>query len=167
MTDKRKCTARTRSGPPCRAWAMHGSDPPRCAAHRGDVTRSATRRGDTPHSATCRGDMAGPEAPSAPVGPDFYPEDPTAVTIDGAIAGLTDKMRRLDALIASHDQSTGAQWPPDEALIQLFGLYTQASTRLSHLLRDRRALSGEAADGLAGAIAQALDEIGTEWQVDL
>ena len=152
MTHKRKCTALTRSGPPCRAWAERGSDPPRCAAHRGDGRR---------------GDKATPQAPPAPAGPGFYPEDPTAVTIDGAIAGLTDKMRRLDALIAGHDQSAGRNWPPDEVLVQLLGLYTQASSRLSQLLRDRRALSGEAADGLAGAIAQALDEIGTQWRVEL
>ena len=35
------------------------------------------------------------------------------------------------------------------------------------MLRDRRALSGEASDGFAGAIAQALDELGSEWGVDL
>jgi hypothetical protein len=93
--------------------------------------------------------------------------DPTAITIDGAIAGLADKMRRLDAIIASHDQVHGPEWPPDSILIRLFSLYTLASSRLSRLLRDRRALSGQAADGFAGAIAQTLDELSTEWGVDL
>jgi hypothetical protein len=35
------------------------------------------------------------------------------------------------------------------------------------LMRAKRALSGEAADGLADAFAQALDELSTELGVDL
>ncbi len=36
-------------------------------------------------------------------------------------------------------------------------------SRLGRLLRDRRALSGDAADGISDAIAKALDELGSEW----
>ena len=32
---------------------------------------------------------------------------------------------------------------------------------------DQRALSGAASDGIAGAIGQALDELATEWGVEL
>lgn len=32
---KQKCTALTRSGDPCRAWAVPGTNPPRCASHGG------------------------------------------------------------------------------------------------------------------------------------
>jgi hypothetical protein len=76
-------------------------------------------------------------------------------------------MRRLDTIISEYDQVHGPGWPPDSVLIRLFGLYTLASSRLSRLLRDRRALSGQAVDGLVGAIAQTLDELSTEWGVDL
>ena len=147
MTHKRRCTAHARSGHPCRAWAMRDSDPPRCRAHRGKETVQ--------------------DAEKVLAGPAFYPQDPTAITIDAAIAGLADKMRRLDAIIASRDEVESCTWPPDEALLQLFGLYSQASSRLSRLLRDRRALSGEAADGFAGAVAQALDELSSQWGVEL
>lgn len=147
MTHKRRCGAQTRSGRPCRAWAMRGSDPPRCAAHREPVTAGEAERSLAP--------------------PAFYAEDPTAITIDAAIAGLADKMRRLDTIIANHDPGQDSTWPPDETLLQLFGLYSQASSRLSRLLRDRRALSGEAADGFAGAVAQALDELSNQWGVEL
>ena len=41
------------------------------------------------------------------------------------------------------------------------------TTRVARLLRDRRALSGEAADGLAGAIAAALDELTTDLGIKL
>jgi hypothetical protein len=38
---------------------------------------------------------------------------------------------------------------------------------IARLLRDKRALSGKAADGISGAIAQALDEMGTEYGLPL
>ena len=92
-------------------------------------------------------------------GTSFYSSDPTEITIDQAIAGLVDKMTRLDQIIVEAHNG--------EYILRLFELYTQASSRLSRMLRDRRALSGEAADGIAGAIAQAMDELGTELGVDL
>ena len=95
----------------------------------------------------------------------FYAQDPAEVTIDQAIAGLVDKMTRLDQIIAEA-QANGARTGSGD-LVRLFELYTQASSRLSRMLRDRRALSGEAADGISGAIAQAMDELGTEMGVDL
>lgn len=33
--DPTRCTAITRKGTPCKAWAIHGSDPPLCAPHAG------------------------------------------------------------------------------------------------------------------------------------
>jgi hypothetical protein len=138
-----KCTATTKKGKPCQARAVRdpspdGRDPPRCAAHGGG--RPAGNQNARTHG--------------------FYAEDPAEITIDQAIAGLADKMNRLDQFIADL-QGNG------EYLIRLFALYTQASGRLARLLRDRRALSGQAADGFAGAIAQALAEMSTELGVDL
>lgn len=46
-------------------------------------------------------------------------------------------------------------------------LYSNLLGRLGRLMRDQRAISGEAADGIAGAIAQALDELSTELGADL
>ena len=34
-TTPTKCTAITAQGKPCQAWAIHGSNPPRCAPHAG------------------------------------------------------------------------------------------------------------------------------------
>ncbi len=34
-TPNTKCTAVTAKGQPCKAWAIHQSDPPRCAPHSG------------------------------------------------------------------------------------------------------------------------------------
>jgi len=142
-----RCSATTASGHPCRAWAVHDTDPPLCIAHQ----RAPTGGGERP--------VGAPPGNTNAVKHGFYSSDPTGVTIDEAIAGLVDKMTRLDEIIATAKNG--------EYVIRLFELYTQASSRLSRMLRDRRALSGEAADGIAGAIAQAMDELGTELGADL
>ena len=59
-----------------------------------------------------------------------------------------------------------AQLTPAD-VCRLFGLSLQATRTIARLLRDKRALTGEAADGISGAIAQALDELSTEWGIDL
>jgi hypothetical protein len=156
---KQRCTAITVAGIPCRAWAVAGSDPPRCAQHGG---RRPVRAGVDPTPG------AAPPLPSA-ARPTFYAQDPAAVTIDEAIAGLVDKMARLDEMIAGLRATEGADGAQQdgELLLRLLDLYTKASSRLARLLRDRRALSGEAADGISAALAQALDELSTEWGVAL
>lgn len=47
------------------------------------------------------------------------------------------------------------------------GAYTQGARDLAYLLRAKRAITGGAAEGLASAFAQALDEISTEMGVEL
>jgi len=136
------CTATTRSRAPCRAWAVRGSDPPRCAAHGGGARLVGAPSGN--QNALKHG---------------FYAQEPQAVTIDDAIGGLVDKLNRIDALIASGNLSS-------QELIRLFSLYTQASSRLGRLLRARRTISGDAADGLSNAVARALEEVAEILGVD-
>ena len=139
---------------------MRGSSPPRCAAHGGGKHPVGAPRGNTnaqTHGFYSRERPSSDATPTASSG--FYAAQPEAVTIDQTIAGLVDKLNRVDQLLDTLDDT--------EQLIRIFELYTQASSRLSRMLRDRRALSGEAADGIAGAIAQAMDELGTELGVDL
>ncbi len=54
-----------------------------------------------------------------------------------------------------------------ELLIRVVRALGVGTGRVARLLRDKRALSGEAADGIAGAIAQALDELGSELGLEL
>jgi len=49
----------------------------------------------------------------------------------------------------------------------LVAVYSQGARDLAYLLRAKRAISGGAAEGLANAFAQALDEISTELGVEL
>jgi hypothetical protein len=114
MTNKRQCTSTTKSGRPCRAWAVRGSDPPRCVGH----------------GAAVRGARPLPPAESS-----TFSEAPDPV--EQAIAGLADTMRRLETLIEAHEG-------PNGYLIRLFGLYGQACSRMGRLVRDRAALHAAA-----------------------
>ena len=135
---KRRCTARSGAGHPCRAWAIRGSDPARCAAHQG---RGALRTGQAEQIR-------------------FQPGEPAEVTIDGAIAGLVDKMQRLDEIIGAHGDDNGQ-------LVRLFTLYSQTASRLGRLLRDRQALSAKASSGISAAIDRALDEVARKLDIDV
>jgi hypothetical protein len=65
------------------------------------------------------------------------------------------------------DQILAAGRPAIEELAHLLKIHGQNASRLGRLLRDRRALSGDAADGISGAIAQALEELSTELGTQL
>ena len=52
-------------------------------------------------------------------------------------------------------------------LARLLAIHGQNASRLGRLLRDKRALSGDAADGLLDALGKALDEISTQLGIKL
>lgn len=143
----RRCTAICLDGSPCRAWAVRGSEPPCCAAHGGVC---APRAGGSA--------LEDPlDAPGEQADP---PED---CTIEAVIADLFQQQRQLDAYLrrAWHSEIDVRE------LAQLLRVHGQNAQRLGRLLRDRRALSGKAADGIAGAMAMALDELSNELGIDL
>jgi hypothetical protein len=73
-----------------------------------------------------------------------------------------DKQTRLSAYIEAHaDELDVAD------LARLLALHGQNASRLGRLLRDKRALSGQSADGLLDALGKALDELGTELGIQL
>jgi hypothetical protein len=83
----------------------------------------------------------------------------------GRIGDLDRKIEDLSCYIQLRLQQTdGLSAYQYAALLNLYG---QLVSRLGRLMRDQRALSGKAADGIAGAIAQALDELSTELGADL
>lgn len=71
--------------------------------------------------------------------------------------------RRLLAYVSGQE---GDQIPL-ETIVKVAEALAAGTGRVARLLRDKRALSGKAADGIAGAIAAALDELSTELGVDL
>ncbi len=116
------------------------------------MAASRSKRSRTRSAATFVG-MGGPR-PAAP-------ESDQGLTIADALADLADQQTRLAEMIDAAD--------PDDVrtLVKLFSLQAQNAVRMGRLLRDQRALSGESADGISGAIAQALDELGSEWGIPL
>ena len=147
-TTKRRCTAATASGRPCRAWAVWGTEPPRCVAHDGSGRLIGAPKNNK--NAEKHG---------------YYSRPVTPLTdIHDIIADLARKQLQLSRLIEAELTKPGADL---DSLGRLFGLHGQNASRLGRLLRDRRALSGHAANGIAGAIAQALDELSTELGTEL
>jgi hypothetical protein len=94
------------------------------------------------------------------------------LTLDDEIATTRVTLRRILSLITPDvravrepPQTNAPMTPVDYARLATLAL--AGARTVARLLRDQRALSGEAADGIAGAIAQALDELGTELGLDL
>jgi hypothetical protein len=146
-----RCTAKTKAGTPCKAWAVRGSDPPRCAAHGGSLAGRQVGAPPGNQNAVTHGLYAAPEEPPA--------------TIEGIIADLARKQAALSVYI---DGLLTAEADLDlDDVARLLKIHGMNASRLGRLLRDQRALSGDAADGIAGAIAQALDELSTELGVEL
>ena len=147
-----RCTALTASGIRCKAWAMKATSPPLCAAHGGSKKRPGAPRGN--RNALKHGFYATPTRP--------------LTSIADIIADLAEKQETLsnhiDTILSTADND---DLPNMIDLVKLFALHGQNASRLGRLLRDQRALSGDAADGIAGAIAQALDELSTELGTEL
>ncbi len=152
-----RCTATTARGAPCRGWAQSGTDPPRCSAHA-EQTAPA-------HASFYAASLKPDELADLFT----YADD---LTLDDEIACARVVLRRLLALLDAptisdfKDPSITRPITPTDTC-RLFGLSLQATRTIARLLRDKRALTGEAADGISAAIAQALDELSTEWGVPL
>jgi hypothetical protein len=84
-------------------------------------------------------------------------------TLDMVIAELRERFTQLGKMI---DRLASAEEPKDGLLVKVFAQHAQSASRLGRLLRDRRALSGEAADGFVGALGLALDELAGLWGRD-
>jgi hypothetical protein len=68
--------------------------------------------------------------------------------------------RVLDAISADGNLTTAG-------FCRLSALALQAARTIARLLRDKRAISPDAADGISVRIASALDELSTKWGVEL
>jgi len=133
----------------CRAWAIRGSDPARCASHRQDGgPRTGAPKGNTNRQSH-----------------GFYASSQHELrSIDDVLSDMLTRQSQLSAYI-EEKSATGEIEIPD--MVKLLSLHGQNASRIGRLLRDQRALSGESADGIAGAIATALDELSVEWGVEL
>ena len=85
-------------------------------------------------------------------------------SIEDVVGDVQARQQELSTFIQQH--LSGGQASLDD-VIRLFALHAQNASRLGRLLRDQRALSGASADGMAAALATALDELSTELGVAL
>jgi len=167
-----RCTALKADGTRCKAWAKRNTVPPRCVMHTvspvsappgavGSVLQSPPQTAQPPADETPPGQLCFPGMSHEPAS-----ETPTTLppeTIEEVIGDLASKQATLSNLIDTCMK--GGVHLAD--LVKLFALHGQNASRLGRLLRDQRALSGDAADGIAGAIAQALDELSNELGTEL
>lgn len=135
----RRCSGTTRRGERCKAFALADSE--LCAAHGG-------RKGGAPEGNTNRLEHGWYSNPAKPI-----------ITIEDAIENLGEQLARSAELLA--------QTNDPEMFVKVFNLHAQALSRQGRLLRDKRALLGDSADGILDAIGKVLDELSTELGVVL
>ena len=159
----RRCTAETRHGLPCRAWAVRGSNPLLCAAHGGEPATVSDLRPLVPAG----GDLAGVDRPVdryADPGPQagLDPRAGGGADLDAVIADLERRRRQLSDYIDDHkDEMRPGQY------ITACDYEGRLSSRIGRLLRDRQQLQGEHANELDQAVAEALAIVGEAWGIAL
>ena len=72
---------------------------------------------------------------------------------------------RLRALWAALEMDANTEAGTQALQVKVAAALTAGTGRVASLLRDQRALNGKAADGLAAAVAQAIDELSSELGV--
>jgi hypothetical protein len=88
--------------------------------------------------------------------------------LDSEIALQRQVNERLLALWDSLDHAAGVNDDATPALqVKVAAALTTGTGRVARLLRDQRALNGQAVGGLTAALARALDELSTELGVAL
>ena len=167
MDERRRCEAMTKAGTRCRAWAVRGSDPPRCVSHGGSAyepgppgNRNAEKHGvysQAPHPASPR--TRGEEKDGS-----WVEEDRTWGEENDLADLIADLERRIAQLSAYLDQvkvgnGTGGTATVDE-YVRLVALHGQLCSRVGRLMRDQQQLRGEDDPELQAAMNQALDLAG-------
>src|SRR5687767_2482657 len=82
-----------------------------------------------------------------------------ASALDGEIDLQRQVNKRLLALWDSLDHAADDAGAEQALQVKVAAALTTGTGRVARLLRDQRALTGQAADGLTAAIARALDEL--------
>jgi hypothetical protein len=183
----KRCTAVRADGEPCRAWAVRGTDPPRCAAHGGTDAPIGAPQGNTnalkhgyyAEPSTLRRvaariveddgaepnrdrDPAGPEGESLSAIEGCVPSALEGWSIETVIIDLSLSQAFLSRYIRAHREDLTV-----EQLGGMLRIQGQNASRLGRLLRDRRALIGETDGRFEEALNRALDQLSAELGVDL
>ncbi len=147
-----KCTSMTKRNRSCNAFAVQGSDPPRCIVHLREAG-SELGQGSTPGQWGFYGTTYTP-AEIADLVSQTSPND------------LQDEITAARVAIRRLLQQFQPEMDPVE-YGKLARLVFTGANSVARLLRTQRVLSGDSADGIAGAIGRALDELSNEIGIDL
>lgn len=174
-TESRRCSASRYDGKPCRAWARRGPDgqplfdPPLCFWHAPPEDEDDQERSG-PHQAPEQPNTAiviSPDRGEALYAPFFEDADLAALeaiaepnSLRGEIMLVRGFMRWLTADAHAHGPLTGHRLERRAAII------FAGTDTLSRVLQVERRLE-IGPDGVPLPIAEALDEIGEEWGIDL
>ena len=135
-----RCSALTKSGQPCRAWAVKGTTA--CAAHSREVGAPIGNKNRQTHG--------------------FYSSDGRKIeTIDDVVADLLAKQEKLSGFI------DGFNGDNVQDLLPVLSLLGQNASRIGRLLRDQKIVGGDSADKALLLLDQALDELDREFEADL
>jgi hypothetical protein len=163
MITSRRCTASRIDGESCRAWAVRGSEPPLCNVHGGAGEASdkvESEASDALVSTSAKNDAARRERKGADL-------EEVATLVSLALDdGLEDEVAASRIAVQRVMEELREELSPAE-FARLAGLVFRGSDTIARLLRAQRELSGDSAEGIAGAIAEALDALGDEWGVEL
>jgi hypothetical protein len=153
--EKTPCTV-----PGCRAWAIRGSDPPRCSPH-------SSRAGAPPanHNHLVHGFYATTLHPQELADLAAYAGD---TTIDAEIAIARIALRRIMGMLLT-GFSPGPEPRPLDTLdyARFAGLAFQGAAVVSRLLRARHDLGGDRSDSIQAIFDEALAELTEEWGLKL
>jgi hypothetical protein len=112
-------------------------------------------------------DTAGEKSPAGFYSQALDAQELKRITDFAGTLSLDDEIWLVRCLSHRLAEIIRAEELPLPELLRAGDALVRCTGRIASLLRDKRALSGEAADGLAGAVAQVLDELSNEWGVPL
>lgn len=144
-----RCSAITTSGP-CRAWAVRGTDPPLCSAHSGRSKGAGAPPGNT--NALTAGFYS----------PALRPDELADLVVLANSPDLKDEIGAVRVILRRVLEAVTQLNADLDHLSTLAANVCSAARTVSRLLRDQRAISGEAASGAIGGLTQILEELGEE-----
>jgi hypothetical protein len=148
-----KCTAVRKDGLPCRAWAVAGSDPPRCAAHGGKRPPACLSDMLPGFDLPTRSDT---RAGSPRPGP-LDRSDQSSITAEEAVSFLAALLKWLADYMATHAE----EFTVDD-VARLSAVYGQNVGRYVRMCQDQARSAGRETDEMEQALRLAGQYLGVE-----
>ena len=146
--------------PGCHAWALHGSDPPRCSPHSG---RTGAPPGN--QNRLIHGFYAAALHPHELADLAAHAGD---TTLDAEIAITRIALRRILVMLLTGLTPGPHPHPLDAGdYARFIALAFQGAGAISRLLRVRQQLGGDQSDHILSFFDEALDELSAEWGIEL